>query len=57
MAELKNVTITVTDAEGTVLFVGQPTNPTDYVDLHHRTGHPAMLVCCVSDASAELRRG
>lgn len=57
MAELKTVTVTVTDTDGTVIFVGGPLRPHDYVDIHQREGEVTTMTCAVTAQAAGLRRG
>lgn len=50
------VTITVTNADGTVIFKGGPIRPYDYVDIHEREGEVTTMTCSVSALAAGLRR-
>lgn len=50
------VTVTVTDANGTVVFKGGPIRPYDYVDIHEREGEVPTMTCSITALAAGLRR-
>jgi Host cell surface-exposed lipoprotein len=50
----REVTVQVIDADGRLLFIGRPSDDTEYVRIERTEGQPAVLVARVSDMGASF---